>query len=75
MATAVEYHQYARECLHWADEAESEDQRNHFLGMARAWTQAALRLEGLLVPTEDEARVPTFPRIDGAVDEGKQSLD
>jgi hypothetical protein len=65
MATAAEYHQYARECLEWADEAESEDQRKHFLGMARAWTQAALRLEGLMVPLGDRSSEPTFPRING----------
>jgi hypothetical protein len=73
MATAVEYHQYARECLHWADEAEFEDQRKHFLGMARAWTQAALRLEGLS-PSDDEAREVTVPRINAATDEAKESL-
>jgi len=73
MATAVEYHQYARECLHWADEAESEDQRKHFLGMARAWTQAALRLEDLS-QSDDEAREVTAPRINAASDEAKESL-
>ena len=68
MATAAEYHQYARECLQWADEAESEAQRKHFLGMARAWTHAALRLEGLLVPLGDETPEPTFPHANGADD-------
>jgi hypothetical protein len=50
MASAAEYRQYARECLEWADKAENEAERKHFLSMARAWTQAALRLEGLMVP-------------------------
>jgi len=73
MATAVEYHQYARECLHWADEAKSEDQQKHFLGMARAWTQAALRLEGLS-PSDEEAREVTVPGINAATDAAKESL-
>jgi hypothetical protein len=38
MASAAEYRQYARECLEWADKAENEAERKHFLSMARAWT-------------------------------------
>ena len=35
-----DYQQYAEECLRWADEADNEQHRELFLGMARAWTQA-----------------------------------
>jgi hypothetical protein len=45
MATASEYHQYARECLESADRATSENDRKQFINMARAWTVAALQLE------------------------------
>jgi hypothetical protein len=44
MTTADEYREYAKECLHWADEAETDEQRQSFLDMARDWTLAALRL-------------------------------
>lgn len=44
MATADDYRQYAVECLHWAEEAETDHQRQSFLDMARDWTLAALYL-------------------------------
>jgi len=50
MATVSEYKQYAKECLRWAAEAETEEYREAFLQMARDWTLAAMRLEGVLVP-------------------------
>jgi hypothetical protein len=55
MATADEYHQYARECLQWASEAENEEQRKNFLAMARTWTQAALQVAGTLAAIEDRS--------------------
>lgn len=45
MATASEYRQFAKECLRWATEAETEEFRQAFLDMARDWTLAATRLE------------------------------
>jgi hypothetical protein len=50
MATVNEFRQFADECLRWAADAQTEEQRKAFLGMARAWTQAALRMEGVLIP-------------------------
>jgi hypothetical protein len=44
MTTADEYRQYAHECIQWAKEAETDDQRQSFLNMARDWTLAALRI-------------------------------
>jgi hypothetical protein len=55
MATADEYHQYARECLETAAKATTENQRKQFMDMAHAWTLAALRLEGL-VPGPEHGR-------------------
>jgi hypothetical protein len=48
MTTADEFREYAKECLQWADEAETDDQRQSFLDMARDWTLAAMRLDGRL---------------------------
>jgi hypothetical protein len=48
MTTAEEYREYAKECLGWADETETDDMRQSFLDMARDWTLAALHLEGVV---------------------------
>jgi hypothetical protein len=58
MTTADEYQQYAEECVRAASEAETEKERKAFLDMARAWTQAALRIEGVLVPIEQNKPEP-----------------
>ena len=57
MTTVSEYKQYAKECLRWADEAETEEDRKALLDLARDWTLAAMRLEGVLLPEG----VPTEP--------------
>jgi hypothetical protein len=54
MTTADEFRQYANECLQWADEAETDDQRQSFLDMARDWTLAAMRLEVAMIPKQSE---------------------
>ena len=58
MTTAEEYRQYANECLRFADEAKTDDQRQAFLDMARDWTLAAMRLEGTLRPDQSDRAVP-----------------
>jgi hypothetical protein len=50
MATAKEYRQYAQECLRWAGEADTEQDRAALLELARDWALAAMRLEGATVP-------------------------
>jgi hypothetical protein len=50
MATADEYQQFAEECIRWARAAETDADRKSFLDMARAWTQAAARLNGQGAP-------------------------
>jgi hypothetical protein len=60
MPLAAEYHQYARECVKSASEAKSKFEHEQFLNMARAWTEAALRLEGVLSPTEE---CPPYPSV------------
>ena len=60
MATVNEYRQFANECLRWAAEAETEDDRKAFLELARYWTLAALRLEGRLTPPDPkQTRLPS----------------
>ena len=59
MATVNEYRQFANECLRWAAEAETEDDRKAFLELARDWTLAALRLEGVLTPDPKQTRLPS----------------
>jgi hypothetical protein len=45
--SAKELRENANECLGWARTAKTEREREIFLQMARAWTEAAMRLEGL----------------------------
>jgi hypothetical protein len=45
MTTASEFREDASECLEWADGAETEDQRESFVDMAKQWTLAAFRHE------------------------------
>jgi hypothetical protein len=59
MTTAKEYREFANECLRWAAEVKAEDDRQAFLDMARDWTLAAMRLEGMLIP--DRKEVPPLP--------------
>jgi hypothetical protein len=54
MTTANEYREFSKECLKWADESETDDMRKSFLDMARDWTLAAMRLEGVLLPEQAE---------------------
>ena len=59
MATVNEYRQFANECLRWAAEAETEDDRKAFLELARDCTLAALRLEGVLTSDPKQTRLPS----------------
>jgi hypothetical protein len=58
MATADEFREYAQECIQWAEEAETDEQRQSFLDMARDWTLAALRL----TMTPRQAKQPSATR-------------
>jgi hypothetical protein len=58
MATVKDFREFADECMRWAVQAHTEDHRKAFLQMASAWTQAALRLEGVLIPYRRSAFDP-----------------
>jgi hypothetical protein len=60
--TAQQYREFAAECLRWATEVQTENDRQSFLDMARNWTLAAMRLEGTLVPTGEHqsSRLSSF---------------
>ena len=46
MCTADEYRQFAEECLRWACDAKTDEERKTFFDMARAWTQAEAKTIG-----------------------------
>ena len=56
--TAKEYREFAAECLRWATEVDSEEDRKSFLDMARDWTLAAMRVEGTLILSSDQQPPP-----------------
>jgi hypothetical protein len=64
MATPAQYRHFARECLKWATEADSDELRDSFLRMARDWEAAALAADGIGLerietePPHGEKRAP-----------------
>jgi hypothetical protein len=48
--TAAECHQFAKECLASAEQAQTAELRKTFLELADAWLQAAARLDGIVLP-------------------------
>ena len=62
MATVSEYKQFAKECLRWAAEATTEEDRKAFLDLARDWTLAAVRLEEGAMLAADKENVPVVLR-------------
>ena len=62
MATVSEYKQFAKECLRWAAEATTEEDRKAFLDLARDWTLAAVRLEEGAMLTTHKENVPVVLR-------------
>jgi hypothetical protein len=50
MTTPDEYRHFAEECLRWARDAETNEERKAFLDMARTWTKAAAQASGEAVP-------------------------
>jgi hypothetical protein len=42
-----QYVKFARECMRWAEESSSENDRQHFLEMAKAWMRAVADTGGL----------------------------
>jgi hypothetical protein len=49
---AKEYHEYARECVRMAEQADSEETRGKLLELARVWTNAALLEEEDAIKTK-----------------------
>jgi hypothetical protein len=41
MTTPADYRQFADECIRWAHKAKTEEERQRFVEMASAWSQAA----------------------------------
>jgi hypothetical protein len=48
---ANDYRKYAEECLRWACDAGSDEERKAFLDMARTWIQAAAQHDSAFAPT------------------------
>jgi hypothetical protein len=50
MSKADQFRQYAEEAMRWARQSKTENEKQALLDLARTWTQAALRSEGLPAP-------------------------
>ena len=56
--SSKQYREFARECLRWAEESASEEDRRHFLDMAKAWVHAAAELRDVSDHLETRSHVP-----------------
>jgi hypothetical protein len=57
-----QFREFARECMRWADESASEEDRRHFIDMAKAWVQAAAELRELSQRPEPPPLKPSARR-------------
>jgi hypothetical protein len=62
MDTADGFREYAKECLRWAAEAKTEEEREAFVVLAEQWLEAALRAEGALPASATQGRWPPDAR-------------
>jgi hypothetical protein len=64
MSTAAEYRAWAEECLRWAGEAKTANERDAYTKMAEVWLESALRSERFskeaIPTTEYEWVLPPF---------------
>ena len=75
MTTAIEYRQYARECMESARDATSEPVRNQFLELAKLWLTAAARTDAQVAsstPTKFKGDGHAPPNV-GGVELNEQS--
>jgi hypothetical protein len=68
---AEKYWQYSRECTKQALEAETPELRDQLLGLARVWTEAALREQMNIESSAGARRVS--PAVRGRVPAAKRS--
>jgi hypothetical protein len=54
MTTAVEYRQYAQECIQSARDATNDTVRKQFLDLAKLWMTAADRLDARGLPLQPD---------------------
>jgi hypothetical protein len=45
MITSHEYRQFARACVEWAVETDTDEDRKSFLALAKDWTFAAMAID------------------------------
>jgi hypothetical protein len=64
ISTAAEYRAWAEECLRWAGEAKTANERDAYTKMTETWLESALRSERFskeAIPTTEYERVlPPF---------------
>jgi hypothetical protein len=61
-----EFRELARECMRWAEETSSEEDRRHFIEMAKAWVHAAAELRELTHPEPLPRLGPSRRKRNGA---------
>jgi hypothetical protein len=59
MTIAAEYRDYAKQCMRWASKAETGEELQAYLSMARQWLQAAFMIE--MVEGRSTPAAPSAP--------------
>jgi hypothetical protein len=59
MSRSDQFQQYAEEAVRWAFKSKIENEKQAFLDLARAWTQAAFQSERTVVVTDSPPEVRT----------------
>jgi hypothetical protein len=65
MTKTNQFRQFAAECLRWAAEATTQQDKKPFLDMANDWAQAAIRLEGKALPEKVNSAKEKLPHEAG----------
>jgi len=45
MSSPKEFHEFAEECLRWAEQTDDKEERQLLIDLSKQWTQAALAYE------------------------------
>jgi len=55
MTTTTDYRDFARDCLHWTEQAKDASERDTLIGVARLWLNVAARLDHHIALASDGA--------------------
>ena len=61
MSEPAEFRQYAEEAMRWANQSNTQDQKQSLIDLARIWTQAAVQSERIFSIKSSPPEPPSGP--------------